>query len=271
MPDQFGGIETDQFGGVRVGEPQQRDQFGGIRVGYPPPPRAKPEPPIPAAGQAMQRYQEAGHFKEGEETPLTRIGQATVRGAAEPFQQPEAPGGASLHEALEAHRMPGLAGTVQKYGLNPATEIGATALGAGLKGVESAFGGLTGAGGQTVDEITQAAYRAAGDNETADLIAAHPGWTARAFSECLAGLMGAEGGTRVPKPSDVAARARMLMTPDAAPARIEPIPPKMPASPAKTVLENIARGRPADAPPAAEAAPPAALSRARRRAHQRPP
>jgi hypothetical protein len=40
-------------------------------------------------------------------TPVGRILAATVQGAAEPFQQPEAPGGASLHEMLEAHRMPG--------------------------------------------------------------------------------------------------------------------------------------------------------------------
>jgi hypothetical protein len=37
------------------------------------PPRAKPEPPhVDAAGDAMHRYQEARHFKEGEETPVSR-------------------------------------------------------------------------------------------------------------------------------------------------------------------------------------------------------
>jgi hypothetical protein len=50
------------------------------------PPRAEPEPPhVDTAGDAMHRYQEASHFKEGEETPVSR----TLRAGQEQMNVPD--------------------------------------------------------------------------------------------------------------------------------------------------------------------------------------
>jgi hypothetical protein len=204
--------QRDQFGGVRVGEPPQRDQFGGIRVGYPPPPRAKPPPP-PTAGEQYARGLGAGHFNEGDETPLTR----TLRAGQEQMDVPDSQSH-YMNRALNAWQAMGAqgAGEVAKVGANalgietgPAEQFAGEAM--------SAFPGLVGA-------------------EGAPHIAPRAAEAARAAPEAAA--------RAEPIPP------RVPETPTARPAG-EPIPPAMPKAPSEpqAVLLNIAKGRPADAPP----------------------
>jgi hypothetical protein len=187
--------QRDQFGGIRVGYPPQRDQFGGIRVGYPPPPRAKPTPP-PTAGEQYARGLAAGHFAEGDETPLTR----TLKAGQEQMDVPDS----------QSHYMNRALNAWQAMGAQGAGEV--AKVGANALGIE------TGPPEQAAGELMSA----------------------------LPGLMGAEGAPHVtPRAAEAVKPLRE---------RIEPIPPKLPETPsaAKTALVNIAQGKPADAPPAAD-------------------
>jgi hypothetical protein len=93
------------------------------------PPRAKPEPPIPAAGAAMQRYNETSKFKEGEETPLTR----TLRAGQE---QMDVPDSGYMNRALNAWQAMGA------QGVGEVAKLGANALGIETGPPEQAAGEL---------------------------------------------------------------------------------------------------------------------------------
>jgi hypothetical protein len=179
------------------------------------PPRAKPEPPhVETAGEQYARGLAAGHFKEGEETPLTR----TLRAGQ---QQMDEPGG-YMDRALNAWQ------AMAAQGAGEVAKVGANAL-----GIE------TGPPEQAAGELMSA----------------------------LPGLVGAEGAPHPREMTRAAPRAEPIAPPRAEPIppRVpdvpsarpagEPIPPRMPGAPSEpqTVLLNIAKGRPADAPPVEQA------------------